>query len=267
GQIYTYNVLFGTPPRQLTSEGINIYPAFSPDGTRVAFSSRRTATDENDLFVKDLNDDSPPRPIMTFEANQLLTQWPSDSLIVFEVGPNTSGSNSSNRGAMDLWTVDLSDPDNPRAKEYLSSEHDLRRMVVSPDGTLAAYRSDESGQNEVYVASFPDPGEPTRISQDRGNLAFWSPDGDVLYIGPGSARSLVAARLQRNPMPVVSSFEESGFRTGQGATPFPGAALHPDGVRFIMAAATDWSEVSSDTPDQVVLVQNFFEDLKRLVPN
>ena len=105
GQIYTYNVALGTTPRQLTFEGINSRPAFSPDVTRVAFSSMRAGTDINDRFVKDLNDDSPPRPIITLDGNQLVVQWPSDTLIVFERGQGLN-----NR---DLWMLNLSDPANP----------------------------------------------------------------------------------------------------------------------------------------------------------
>ena len=62
GQIYTYNVSLGTTPRQLTFEGDNRLAVFSPDGSRVAFTSARERTDGRDLFVKDLNQNSPPRP-------------------------------------------------------------------------------------------------------------------------------------------------------------------------------------------------------------
>ena len=85
-QIYTYNVALGTTPRQLTFEGRNISPVFSPDATRVAFSSARDGTDGIDLFVKNLDDDSPPRSIIALEANQFMMQWPSDELILFERG-------------------------------------------------------------------------------------------------------------------------------------------------------------------------------------
>jgi len=260
GQIYTYNVALGAQPRQLTFEGVNIRPAFSPDGTRVAFSSNLSNTNSFDLVVKNLNDDSPPRAIITLEADQYLTQWPSDSLIVFERG----GGGNTNRS---LWTVDLSDPDNPQAIEYLSSEADLRYMVVSPDGTLAAYSSDESGQSEIYVRSFPEPGGPTLVSPDVGIIPFWSPDGNTLYYARGATRSWAAARLQRNPVPVVLSTEELFAPTGPGATPFQGAGLHPEGDRFILARSGQGVVVGTDTPDRLVLILNFFEELKRLVPN
>ena len=44
--------------------------------------------------------------------------------------------------------LDLSDPDAPIAEEFLSSEDDLRGIVVSPDGTLAAF---EIGQYDTVT--------------------------------------------------------------------------------------------------------------------
>ena len=236
-QIYTYNVALGTTPRQLTFEGTNNRPVFSPDGTRVAFDSNREGTDGTDLFVKNLDDDLAPRSIITLEANVFVTQWPSDSLIVFE---RRQG------GARDLWTVDLSDPDNPRAEDYLSSEADLRYMVVSPDGTLAAYRSNESGRDEIYVRSFPDPGGLTIVSEGGGGTPFWLPEGNTLYYArpPGL---FTAARIERDPVPVVVSRDLLFTVTLGIIPPFQGSGLHPDGDRFILArnvGTTDAARIS-----------------------
>ena len=82
--IYTYNVALGTTPRQLTFDGTNGRPTFSPDGSRVAFRSAREGTDGGDLFVKTLDDDAPERSLITLPYNQIPIQWPSDTLIVFE---------------------------------------------------------------------------------------------------------------------------------------------------------------------------------------
>ena len=258
-QIYTYNVTLGTTPRQLTFEGTNSRPVFSPDGTRVAFSSNREGTDGGDLFVKDLNENSPPRSVITLDANQFMMQWPSDTLIVFERGQNNY---------RDLWMVNLSDPDNPIAEAYLSSEADLERISVSPDGTLAAYRSDESGTDEIYIRSFPDPGERTLVSQGGGLTPFWSPDGSTLYYATGNDQ-LIAARLQRDPVPVVLSTDTLFALSGGGPAPFPGSALHPDGDRFILARSTTGAttpEGEASQPERLILVQNFFEELRQVVP-
>ena len=100
----------GTTPRQLTFEGVNLFPMFSPDGNRIAFMSNLDGTDGFDLFVKTLDDDQPARSIITLNGNQRPSQWPSDTLIVFE---HSSGGGA----AADLWMLDLSDPDNAVAVE------------------------------------------------------------------------------------------------------------------------------------------------------
>ncbi len=256
-QIYTYNVTLGTTPRQLTFEGLNTFPVFSPDGNRVAFSSNRQGTDGQDLFVKDLNDNSPPRSIITLDGNQRVMQWPSDTLVVFERGQF---------GSRDLWMVNISDPDNPIAEAYLSSETDLQRISVSPDGTLAAYRSDESGIDEIYIRSFPDPGERTVVSQGGGGVPSWSPDGNTLYYATGDGQPFMAARLQRDPVPVVLSTDTlfSAF----SAEPFPGSALHPDGDRFIFAQSVGTgADDAGAEPARLILVQSFFEELRQVVPD
>ena len=189
----------------MTFEGANNRAVYSPDGSRVAFDSSREGTDGFDLFVKDLNADSPPRSIITLEAKQFMMQWPSDTLIVFERGAG---------GVRDLWMVNLSDLDNPSAEAYLSSEADLQRISVSPDGTLAAYRSNESGIDEIYIRSFPVPGERTVVSQGGGAVPFWSPDGNTLYYATGPGQPFMAARLQRDPVPVVLSRDSLFARVG-----------------------------------------------------
>ena len=189
-----------------------------------------------------------------------MIQWPSDTLIVFERGQG---------GVRDLWMVNLSDPDNPIAEAYLSSEADLERISVSPDGTLAAYRSNESGEFEIYIRSFPEPGGLTRVSQGGGAVPFWSPDGNTLYyVAPGGV--FMAARLQRDPVPVVLSTDALFTLTGGGVEPFPGSALHPDGDRFILArtpARATAPDGDALQPDPLILVQNFFEELRQVVPD
>ncbi|MCH7934977.1 MAG: serine/threonine-protein kinase, partial [Gemmatimonadetes bacterium] len=199
--IYTYDVELGATPRQLTFAGNNLRPVYSPDGTRVVFTSEREGTDGEDLFVKRLDDDTPAELLIALPGLQRPHQWPSDTLILFGWGPPP----------VDLWMLDLSDPDNPRAEAYLEQEADLRDMVVSPDGTLAAYSSDETGTREIYIRSFPDPGERTPVSEGGGDFPHWSPDGNTVYYwtlsgtGGGGRDAFVAARIGRNPTAVLST--------------------------------------------------------------
>ena len=260
--IYTYDVELGTTPRQLTFEGVNNWPVFSPDGNRVAFASQGEGTDGYDLFVKTLDDDEPARAIITLAGDQLPTQWPSDTLIVFESGPPPS----------DLWMLNLSDPHNASAEVYLPSEADLNDIMVSPDGTLAAYTSDETGTDEVYIRSFPEPGERTLVSQGGGEYPFWSPDGNTVYywtlgaIGGAEGDFFIAARIGRNPTVVVLSrdplFSGNYFR--------PGSDLHPDGDRLIVPQSLNAVAAPGDLdaePERFVVVVNWFEELRQRMGN
>ncbi len=262
--IYTYEVELGTTPRQLTFEGNNLRPVFSPDGTRVAFASSREGTDGWDLFVKTLGDDVPARSIITLPANQFPTQWPSDSLIVLERGQGGSG---------DLWMLDLSDPDSARVEVYLPSEADLRDIVVSPDGTLAAYSSDESGRDEIYIRSFPEPGERTPVSQGGGVLPFWSPDGNTVYYwtlggggGAGGDDIFIAARIRQEPTPVVLSRDTlfTGDYVGGNSD------LHPDGDRLVipqLVAAATAPGGAAPQAERFIVVVNWFEELLERLGN
>ncbi len=142
--------------------------------------------------------------------------------------------------------------------------------MVSPDGTLAAYRSNESGQNEIYIRSFPEPGERTIVSQGGGDVPFWSPDGNTLYYtrpGPDGV-TITAARLERNPVPVVLS-TDSLFPAPIGRLPVQYPVLHPDGDRFIFAGTVGTGDENEGATgsNRLILVTNFFEELKERMGN
>ena len=252
--IYTYNVDLKTAPRPLTVEGGNLWPVWSPDGTQVAFGSLRDGTDGVDLFMKTVYDDAPPVLIVSLPGPQVPTQWPSNDLLVFETGG----------GQSDLWVVDLSS-DPVVATPYLESEADLDDIMVSPDGTLAAYNSDETGREEIYVRSFPEPRQPETVSQGGGELPFWSPDGNTVYYwAPRRSREevdLVAARIERGPPFVVTSRETvltGGYLNGS-------ADLNPDGDRLIATLGAQTARTASGEaaePERFLVVVNWFEELK-----
>ncbi len=257
--IYTYDVELGTTPRRITFEGINSSPAYSPDGTRVAFSSFRAGAIGWDLFVKSLDDDTPARSVASLAGDEFVTQWPSEILIVWEQLPNPS----------DLWMVDLSDPENPRIEEYLPSEADLDAIVISPDGTLAAYHSNQSGRDEVYLRSFPEPREPTLVSEGGGRFPQWAPDGSTVYywtLPSGGASTFMAARVRRDPTTVVLS-RDSLFSGSYNPSL---TDLNADGDRLVIAqsvgGSTDGDRAGFE-PERFLVVTNWFEELRGRLGN
>ena len=140
-------------------------------------------------------------------------------------------------------------------------------MVLSPDGTLAVYWSEEFGSRQVYIRSFPEAGAPTRVSQGDGQRPFWAPDGNIVYYwATRGGDHFIAARIQRNPTPVVLS-QDTLFTTDyvQMFTD-----LHPDGDRLVaplrVGAATARADEISER-ERFFVVTNWFEELRQRMGN
>jgi serine/threonine-protein kinase len=164
----------------------NQSPRWMADGLRVAYVSTqgegpdgiwaqpfdRSGSDE--LLVQ-LEDD-----IVSFDVP------PRDELplLVQIMGPAT---------APDLW---LAWPDSTEAQPWLATDYREYSPAISPDGRWAAYVSNESGQPEVYVRSFPQGGRPWLVSRGGGTGPVWARSGDALfYRSAGGNPQLVRATL------------------------------------------------------------------------
>ncbi|HMU62443.1 MAG TPA: protein kinase [Gemmatimonadales bacterium] len=79
---------------------------------------------------------------------------------------------------------------------YLTSPANEEGAVMSPDGGWVAYSSSESDRSEVYVQSFPKPGNKQVVSDGGGASPAWSPDSTELYYLNGDGM-LIAARATR----------------------------------------------------------------------
>ena len=73
----------------------------------------------------------------------------------------------------------------------------LGGATLSPDGKWVAFLTDESGRNEVYVRSFPDPVARVQVSAEGAQEPSWSDDGSKLYYRSGG--SLLVATVEFTP--------------------------------------------------------------------
>ena len=73
--------------------------------------------------------------------------------------------------------------------------------------------------------------------------------------------------IQRDSVPVVLS-TDSLFTKGLSSEPRP-SALHPDGDRFILSRNADTvnADEGAAEPPRLILVQNFFEELRQVLPD
>ena len=140
--------------------------------------------------------------------------------------------------------------------------------ALSPDGRWLAYTSDESGQQEVYVRPFPDVSAGRWLVSNGGGITpLWAHSGRELFF---LARDglLVAAQVETTP-----SFRVTETERLFELPPFTSVGLPTgwydvttDDQRFLMARVPQAVDGERDVP-QLILVKNFFEELKERVGN
>lgn len=153
---------------------------------------------------------------------------PSDSAVLF-----TSSNIDAHR--RELWMADL---ESDLEYQLLTSEPNVYRARVSPDGRWIAYESGTSNsRKQAYLRTWPDLGAPIRVSRSGANQITWSGSGDRLFYVNGSGKMEYASlsesggRLQITTEIIpVDLVQLDPFRLF--VTAF---SVHPDGDRVLLS--------------------------------
>jgi serine/threonine-protein kinase len=160
-------------------------------------------------------------------------------------------------------------------RRLLGTGANERTPALSPDGRWLAYASDETGIPQVFVVPFPgvESGK-WQISSAGAGFPRWSRDGLALFMisldaggldasqaASGRRQGIGVAHMREGPAralsrPLVTLFPDEYWELDLNMYD-----VAPDG-RFLMDRAG-----LGDHPGDLILVQNFFEELKRLVRN
>ena len=154
-------------------------PAWSPDGSKIAFHSDRGGN--FDIYVMDADGSNVKQITDTSGAtlgggDSTRPAWsPDGSKIAY----------SSNSGGRD-WNVLVMDADGSNIKRLADRNSEDFRPEWSPDGSWVAFTSDSDGTNDIYVVK-PDGSELTQVNHTEGIHeawgAQWSPDGTkILFL-------------------------------------------------------------------------------------
>jgi eukaryotic-like serine/threonine-protein kinase len=235
------------------------YPLWTPDSQRVVFYSYQGG---GGLYSMAADGTGLPKRLTTSRAVQTPYSWADSGRTLLLEQRSVD-----QIGAADIYTLSLAEGTTPTPLVQTAAAE--QEPAVSPDGRWLAYTARESGgRPDVFVRPFPkvDDGR-WRISTEGGTSALWSRDGrQLFFISGGRAMS-------------VSLDTVPAFRPGTPAVLFELPPVYrsearitrqwdiaPDSERFLVFNPGQVAATSEASHSRMVVVLNWYEELKRLVP-
>jgi Tol biopolymer transport system component len=216
----------GTTRRLTFSSATEAFPIWSPDGSRVVFTSLRNGF--ADIFEKPANGAAEETLLVTSREPKTPLDWTAARNLVLYASQSAKTQG-------DLWAVPATH--NQKPFPVVQTPFDDVQGQFSPDGQWLAYASNESGRYEVYVRPFPDTGGRWQISNGGGAYPRWRHDGrELYYVSPGDR------------VMAVSIEPDTEARSMRWAVPMPiFAARFAAGVNIFSAGAQSRAQYSVST--------------------
>ena len=245
--IWIYDIGPGTLSRLTTVNTVSSVE-WSPDGSRVLYTA--AGENGNEVLLQVASGGVPAQHLVEEPfAMVAATMAPNGKSLLVSVSPHN------------FWQLSRVALDSGAAvSTFLAPEANAHAPQFSPDGKWVALVTDESGQDEVYVRSYPDPSSKMQISAGGGSQPMWSRDGHRLYYVAGA--TLLAARISTAPVltllgrdTLVATLNTSAYASAYFTA---GYQVAGNGAR-ILAIQADRNDY------QLVVSPNWITDLRRRI--
>src|SRR5215475_8912689 len=248
--LWLFDLARGARSRFTFDPADDLNPVWSNDGGRIFFTSNRKG--QRDIFQKKVNAAEEEELIYTSpEIKNVCDLSPDGRLLIYNTNPNPSNSNDTTRN--DLWLLPLEGERNP--KPFLKTQFTEDQAVISPDGRWVAYRSNESGRDEIYVATFPQLSGKWQVSVDGGEEPQWRRDGKELFF-TDAGRKIMAAEVKTGSGAFEAGAPKLLFETPLTDSGRNRFVVTGDGGQFLVI-----TRLSAPAPINVVL--NWTAEIKK----
>ncbi len=266
--IWVYDLEGNVQGRELTTDGNNVRPEWTPDGERVTFASDRSGA--WGIYWQPADGSRPAVRLTTAEPGRehWAESWiPGGSTLAYVVV------DGEDRG---IRMLDLDGAGRVRADRgyYDVDGFHENGAVFSPDGDWLAYYSNESAEstndNQIWVQTVPPSGVKHLITHEGGVFPLWSPDGrELFYRRPGTAAldgtRLIAVDIEDASTYALGPERELPIRGFSVFTTYRDYDITVDGERFLMVYSEDYAETAEGPLRQVNFVYDWFEELAERV--
>jgi eukaryotic-like serine/threonine-protein kinase len=151
-----------------------VQPAWSPDGKELLFAINVAQGGGNVEIRSKASDGSGPEKTLIPGNNYRFPGWSPDGkylTYIWGEGENMTA----------LWIMPVGGGKPVAIVQAPSAQSNIILYRVSPDSRWVAYTSDESGQGELYITSFPEGKGKWRVSANGAAFPAWSGNGRELF--------------------------------------------------------------------------------------
>jgi len=231
--IWIHEVAQGLPATRLTFDPSSHWtPVWSPDSKQILFSANRKLGMQ--LYLKNADGSGSEQQVADVGAGLLVNPW----------DWSRDGKYAMFRKGNELWYFSWPEI---VAKPLLQAKWTVRNAQFSPDGRWIAYASNETGNMEIYVSTFPSGNGKWQVSSAGGQEPRWRQDGKELFYLSAEGKMMAVAVTPGAGFKAgspVALFQTTHRRQSISAQDRFSYDVSGDGQRFLINTKLDEANVA-----------------------